>query len=138
MSSQFFNQLIDIPLSSDRLDKMAQNKKLFTVKLDPQELAEFSAATEVFGGRTNTSVVYQFIRTKTAEAKIAVSKEEFDEIVKRKTEEMKKRSKEKAKTSPILNSPLLMRDCAYRSGLLRWVQPGTPVTSKLSRLYQPR
>lgn len=125
-------------MSSVRLDKMSKLDKSLTVKVTLKDLAEFSVATELLGQRTNSASVHQFMMQKVREAKESIEPEIFQEKVKEKTEEIKKRSSEKSKTSPLNKKkeakPQLTKAIVPANETLNF--SGNPKKSKKSREEQ--
>lgn len=98
MSSVFLAIMMTVQISSNTLVKMSagNNKKLLTLEVDLDTLAEFSAARIIFGAKSNASLLHQQVVTKIREAKSLVSKEEFEEKVDQQKTEIAERSKRKS------------------------------------------
>lgn len=94
--------------SSPRL-VIVDEKKLLTLKLEPDTYAEFGAAAKVFRARSMSSFVHQYVVTQINAAKKEVSKEDFARLVEQQKLETAARSREKKLTSP-LNSERLVND----------------------------
>lgn len=89
--------MMNFHLTSHTLEKMAgRTTKLLTLELDLQTLAEFSAAAEVFGSRSKSTFLNQYVVTKIREAKEIVSKDEFAEKVAKHLEMIQVRSERKS------------------------------------------
>lgn len=85
-------------------DRLAQMKKMFTVRIDEKELAEFSVATKILGHRSMSGFVHFFMRQKVREARDIASDETFTQMVTDQLEETEKLSKQKAKEAKRLTS----------------------------------
>jgi len=89
--------IMDSEITSNTVVKMtAKGKKLLTLELDFETLAEFAAATKVFGARSNASLLHQQVMTKIREAKSLTTEDEFNRLVEHQKIEILKRSKRKA------------------------------------------
>lgn len=84
-------------LSGNRLVKhMAKDYMLLTLKVDLQTLAEFSVAAKLWGARSNSTFMNQYVVQKIREAKGLVSEDEFKELVEKQKEEILNRSLQKS------------------------------------------
>lgn len=92
--------MMNIILPSNTLERVATrdpNIKLLTLEVDLDTLAEFSAAAEIFGARSKSTFMNQYVVQKIREAKEMVSKEEFSEKFSKHLKKIKERSKRKSR-----------------------------------------
>ena len=93
-------------------------RKLLTLELDIDTLAEFSAAAEVFGARSKSTFLNQYVVQKIREARQTVSKEEFEALVKKQKKQILQRSEQKSlerrasidKSAPITEEKIIVSD----------------------------
>lgn len=96
-------------ITSNTLVNMASGgRKLITLEVDLETLAGFSAAVEVFGTKSYAGILHPYVVQKIREAKSLVSKEEFEKLVQKKTNEIQERSKikslERKKGAPVISA----------------------------------
>ena len=89
-------------LPGHTLERMSKRTtKLLTLELELETLAEFSAAAEVFGARSKSTFLNQYVVQKIREAKQTVSKDEFAAVYAKHLEAIQERSERKAKERKI-------------------------------------
>lgn len=103
-----YQTTMNVFLPCNTLERMAKRStKLLTLELDLETLAEFSAACEVFGARSKSTFLNQYVVQKIREAKQTVSKEEFSGIYEKQLKEIQERSQRKSlerkQKNPILS-----------------------------------
>lgn len=89
--------MVNLILLSPTLERMSKRTtKLLTLELDLETLAEFSAACEVFGARSKSTFLNQYVVQKIREAKQTVSRDEFSKIFDKQMQEIQERSERKS------------------------------------------
>lgn len=84
-------------LPCNTLEEMPKRtSKLLQLELDLETLAEFSAACEVFGARSKSTFLNQFVVSQIREAKNTVSRDEFDKLREKHLREILERSERKS------------------------------------------
>jgi hypothetical protein len=98
MSREILILMMKIFLPSPTLERMSKRTtKLLTLELELETLAEFSAAAEVFGARSKSTFLNQYVVQKIREAKQTVSKDEFSAVYNKHLEAIQERSERKSK-----------------------------------------